>query len=208
MERQWAVGHYEENNLQPFRNTGTEEGNLSWNKCCHTKYYIVLWMAGLRTWYYSCYTHACLSVLKNSSYWCFYCTVNLEHVSIKTIQWLHKKTQQHTQVNMGLFARRFEMVPMWACSYVITRTVKAWKALSTCCFLFTQSEALMLPWAGAVYSVLNTFSSLKDKNVSQRFIWGVSKVTSFPNTAPIFTVDNTQSVFNCPKSIRLAPCDA
>lgn len=56
MRRQWAVGHQEENNLQPFRNTAIEEGKLSWNKCCHNKYYIVLWMAGRRTWYYSCYS--------------------------------------------------------------------------------------------------------------------------------------------------------
>lgn len=132
------MGHQEENNLQPFRNTVIEEGKLSWNKCCRIKYSIVLWMAGLRTWYYFCFTHACLPVLKNSSYRCLY----LKTLSMKAIQWLCTETQQHIQVNMGLFATRFEMVPLWARRNVSMRTVKFQKALITSCFTFTQSKAL------------------------------------------------------------------
>ena len=148
-------------------------------------------------------------------------TVNLQYISIKAIQWLCKETQQHTQVNMGLFARRFEMVPLWACRNVSMRTVKSQKALITSCFPFTQSEALsrvsLLLCKFPIWCCLglvqfiwrwNTPPSLKDSNISQWFMWRVSKVNSFPDTVPIFIVGNMQAVSNCPKSIRLAPYNA
>lgn len=171
------MGHQEENNLQPFRNTGTEEGKFNWNKCYHTKHCIFLWVSWLRIWYYSYSTHA-YQFWKTALTGVY--TANQQHISIQASQWLCKETQQHTQVNIGLFARGFEMVPLWAHRNVSTRTVKYQKALISSCFSFTQREALsrvsVLLWKfltrcclGLVQFIWcwNTFPFLKDKNISQ-----------------------------------------
>lgn len=182
------MGYQEENNLQPFRNTGKEEGKFSWNKCYHTKHCIFLWVAWLRTWYYSCSTHA--YQFQETALTGVY-TANQQHISIQASQWLCKETQQHTQVSVGLFARRFEMVPLWAHRNVSTRTVKHQKALISSCFPFTQSKALsgvsaalkvsylVLPWSGEVCMVLEYISFLKRQEHFSK-VWRVSKATSFP----------------------------
>lgn len=170
-----TVGHQEENNLQPF--TG-KEGKFSRNKCYHTKHCIFLWVAWLRTWYYSCSTHA-------YQFWKTALTgvysSNQQHISIQASQWLCKETQQHTEVNVGLFARKLEMVPLWAHRNVSTRTVKYQKALISSCVPFTQSEALVWisvllwkfhPWCclGLVQFIWcwDTFPFLKNSNISQK----------------------------------------
>lgn len=172
------MGHQEENNLQPFRNTGKDEGKFNWNKCHHTKYCIFLWVAWLRIWYYSCSTHTyqfCKTALTGVY------TAIQQHISIQASQWLCKETQQHTHRSTWASARRFEIVPLWAHRNVSTRTVKYQKVLISSCFPFTQSEVLswvsaslkvsylMLPWAGAVNLVLEHIPFLKDKNISQKY---------------------------------------
>lgn len=86
MKRQQAVALQEENNLQIFRNTGEEEGKLSWNRNCHFKYYTLLGMAALRTWYYFYYAHW-NTVLTDAR------TAELQHITIKAIQWPCNETQ-------------------------------------------------------------------------------------------------------------------
>lgn len=90
-------------------------------------------------------------------------TANQQQILIQASQWPRKETQQHTQVSVGLFARRFEMVPLWAHRNVSTRTVKHQKDLISSCYPFTQSKALswvsaslkvsylMLPSSGDIY---------------------------------------------------------
>lgn len=65
----------------------------------------------------------------------------------------------------------------------------------------------MLPWAGAVYLVLEHTSFFK-RQEHFAMVHVKSKVTSVPDTVPIFIAGNTQGVSNCPKSIRLARCNA
>lgn len=182
------MGYQEENNLQPLRNTGKEERKFSWNKWYHTKHCIFLWVAWLRTWYYSCSTHA--YQFQETALTGVY-TANQQHISIQASQWLCKETQQHTQVSVGLFARRFEMVPLWAHRNVSARTVKHQKALISSCFPFIQSKALsgvsaalkvsylVLPWSGEVCMVLEYISFLKRQEHFSK-VWRVSKATSFP----------------------------
>lgn len=170
-------------------------------------------MAWLRTWYYSCSTHA-YQFWKTALTDVY--TANQQHISIQASQQLCKETQQHTQVNVGLFARRFEMVPLWAYRNVSTRTVKCQQALISSCFPFTQNEALswvsVLLWKfptwcclGLVQLILcwDTFPFFKRQEHFSK-VWTVSKVTSFSNTVPIFTVGKTQAVSNCTESTRLA----